>query len=217
MGSAKLLAVVLSVAVFSGCSSIMGQTRMEYQDNHSVVAGQVVDEEKGLYHVSFPHEHYYLERSPYRLAFVPKDNWESIQGPYAIKVFPKTQLAKGYSNDLLKIFDLLARKEIGRRAFRQAVFFKQEVRDFRGESAQYKEFFIPEKITKNIDGDQVKTPAFGYVGIVFMHGDKVYWLVHGEPIDEMVLEGKKIAPRVEQKTVDRMQSFLDSFAFGSSK
>jgi hypothetical protein len=217
MRSAKLLMVLLSAGLFCGCAAMMNQSRMEYQDNRSVAAGQVVNEEKGLYHLAFPNDGYYLERSPYRIMFVPKDNRTSFQGPYVVKVIPASHLAKEYSRDLTKIFNLLMRKEMGRKAFRQAVMVEQDVRDFQGEAALYKEVFIPGSISSNMEGDRIKAPTRGCVGMVFFHNDMMYWLFHSEPIDEMVQEGKKITPRVEQKTIDQMESFINSFVFGPSK
>jgi len=216
MRSAKLLAVLLSVAVFSGCSSLMGQSRMEYQDDRNVEVGQKF-RDPGLYDFTFPFEHYYLSRTINALAFLPKDAWQFVEGSYVVKVFPKKALSKIYQNDIKRLFDLMARSEVGSKDFRLALALKEEIRDTLGEQAYYKYFFVPEKIYKNFDGDEIKAPARGYAGVVFFHNGQVYWLIHNDPIDTLVLEGKKIEPQLGKKTAENLQTLLNGFSFGSSK
>jgi hypothetical protein len=216
MSSAKLLALLLSVVVFAGCSSIMGQSRMEYQEDRGVTVGQKF-RAPGLYDFSFPFDHYYVSRTPHSLAFLPMDAWQFVQGAYVVKVFPKGSLAKVYQNDLKKLFDLMARNEVGSKTFRQALALKDDTREAMGETAYFKYFFVPEKIYHNFDGDLIKAPARGYAGVVFMHNNYVYWLIHNEPIDEVVLEEKKIVPQYGRNTAENLQKFINGFSFGSSK
>ncbi len=217
MRPARLILVFVMAVFLSGCAFLFGQTPDEYQSFRSVKEGQRFHDTKASYDFVFPDSYYYLERSGHKFLFIPKEAWKNVYGEYIVYVLPKNSLSRAYQNDLKKAFDLFARKSVGSGRYRQATVVKAQEQDVNGEKAVYREFFIPERIVKDIDEVMVPTSARGNVGIVFFHKDHVYWIFHADPVDDPVIKERKITPKVEPRTVKAFDHFLTIFSDDPSR